>query len=43
MHINKIKSYLKDINNLKKSDIWKIKLTIAINIMSSRACNAFKE
>ena len=43
MNINKIKSYLKDINNLKKSDIWKIKLTIAINIMSSRVCNAFKE
>ena len=34
---NKIRSYLKDIiNDLKKSDTWKIQLTIAINFISSR-------
>ena len=33
---NKIRPYLKDIiNNLKKSDIWKIQLTIANNFISS--------
>ena len=31
----KIRPYLKDINNLKKSDTWKIQLTIANNFMSS--------
>ena len=33
---NKIRPYLKDIiNNLKKSDTWKIQLTIANNFISS--------
>ena len=32
-YLNKIRSYLKNvINNLKKSDSWKIQLTIAIAI-----------
>ena len=36
-HLNKIRPYLKDvINDLKKSDIWKIQLTIAINFISSK-------
>ena len=31
-YFHKIRSYLKDIiNNLKKSDMWKIKLTASIN------------
>ena len=30
-HLNKIKPYLKVINYLKKSDKWKIQLTIAIS------------
>ena len=30
-YLNKIRSYLKDINNHKKSDTWKIMLTVAIN------------
>ena len=35
-YLNKISSYLKDvINNLKKSDKWKNKLTIAYNFISS--------
>ena len=35
-HLNKIRPYLKDImNNLKKSDTWKIQLTIAKNFISS--------
>ena len=34
-YFNKIRPYLKDtINNLKKSDAWKILLTIAINFIS---------
>ena len=34
-HLNKIEPYLKDIiNNLKKSDTWKIQLTIANNFIS---------
>ena len=34
--LNKIRPYLKDIiNNLKKSDIWKVQLTIANNFISS--------
>ena len=34
--LNKIKPYFKDIiNTLKKSDTWKIRLTIAINFISS--------
>ena len=34
--LNKIKPYLKDIiNNLKKSDTWKIQLTITNNFISS--------
>ena len=35
-YLNKIRPYFKDIiNNLKKSDTWKIQLTIAINFISS--------
>ena len=35
-YLNKISSYLKDIrNNLKKSDTWKIQLSIANNFISS--------
>ena len=35
--LNKIRAYLKDmVNNLKKSDTWKIQLTIAINFISSK-------
>ena len=34
-NLNKIRPYLKDINNLKKSDTWKIQLTIANNFISS--------
>ena len=34
---NKSRPYLKDkINNLKKSDMWKIQLTIAIDFISSK-------
>ena len=32
----KLKPYLKDINNLKKYELWKIQLTIAINFISSK-------
>ena len=36
-YLNKIRPYLKDIiNNLKKSDTWKIQLTLAINFNSSK-------
>ena len=34
-YLNKIRPYLKDINNLKKSDSWKILLTTAIKFISS--------
>ena len=35
-YLNKMRQYLKDIiNNLKKSDSWKIQLAIANNIISS--------
>ena len=35
-YLNKIRPYLKEIiNNLKKSDTWKIQLTIANNFISS--------
>ena len=35
-YLNKISPYLKDvINNLKKSNTWKIQLTIANNFISS--------
>ena len=35
-HLNKIRPYLKDImNNFKRSDTWKIQLTIAINFVSN--------
>ena len=35
-YLDKIKPYLKDIiNNLKKSGMWKIPLTIACNLISS--------
>ena len=32
---DEIKSYLKDINSIKKSDSWKIQFTIAISFISS--------
>ena len=36
-YLNKSRPYLKDIkNDLKKSDIWKIQMTIAINFISSK-------
>ena len=36
-HLNRIRPYLKGIiNNLKKYDMWKIQLTIAINFISSK-------
>ena len=31
-YLDKIRPYLKDINNLKKSDTWKIQLTLANNL-----------
>ena len=31
---DEIKPYLKDINNIQKSDTWDIQLTIAINFVS---------
>ena len=31
-YLDKIRRYLKDINNLKKSDTWKIQLTLANNL-----------
>ena len=38
-YLKKIRTYLKDIiNNLKTSDTWMIKVTIAINFVSS-VCN----
>ena len=39
-YLNKIKTYLKDvINNLRKSDTWKIQLKIEINFTSYKDCN----
>ena len=39
-YLNNIRAYLKDfINHLKKSDTWKIQLTIAINFMSTKDNN----
>ena len=36
-YLNNIRPYLKDVvNNLKKSDTWKIQLTIAVNFISSK-------
>ena len=36
-HFHEIKQFFKDIiNNLKKSDTWKIQLTIAINFIASK-------
>ena len=36
-YLNKIRPYLKDIiHNLKKTDMWKFQLTIAINFVSSK-------
>ena len=36
-YLNKIRPYLKDIiNNLKKSDTWKIQLATRVNFISSR-------
>ena len=34
--LHKIRPYLKDINNLKKSNTWKIQLTLAIKFISSK-------
>ena len=34
-YLNKIRPYLKNINNLKKSYTWKVQLTIANNFISS--------
>ena len=48
-YLNKIRPYLKDVNNLKKSDKWKIRSIIAINFIcfidnndEEHACNTFK-
>ena len=39
-YLNKIRPYLKDIiNNLKKSDTWKIELTVANNFISPKDDN----
>ena len=38
-YLDKIRPYLKDINNLKKSDTWQIQLTITINFISSKDDN----
>ena len=39
-YLNKIRTYLKDvINDLKKSDMWEIQLTIAINFISSKGAD----
>ena len=35
-YLNKVRPYLKDMNNLKKSDTWKIQLAITINFISSK-------
>ena len=43
-YLDEIKPYLKDIiNNLKKSDTWKIQLTIAINIVSPQDTDEERE
>ena len=34
-YLNKISMYLKDINNIKKFDTWKLQLTLANNFISS--------
>ena len=34
-HLSKIKLYLKDTSNLKKSDTWKIQFTISDDFISS--------
>ena len=38
-YVNKIRPYLKDINNLKTSDTWKIQLTIAVTFLYSKYTN----
>ena len=35
LYLNEIRPYLKDINNLKKSDTWEIQFTTANNKYSS--------
>ena len=35
-YLDKFRPYLKDIDNLKKPDVWKIQLAIAINFISSK-------
>ena len=43
-YLDEIKQCLKDsINNLKKSDTWKIQLTIATNVISSKDNNEKRE
>ena len=39
MYLNNIRPYLKDINDVKKSDTWKIQLTTAINFIPSKDYN----
>ena len=34
-YLNNIRPYLKDINNFKKSDTWKIQIRLANNFISS--------
>ena len=39
-YLNKIRPYIRDvINDVKKSDTWKIKLTTAINLVSPKDNN----
>ena len=35
-YLDKFRPYLKDIDNLKKPDTWKVQLAIAINFISSK-------
>ena len=38
-YLDEIKPFLKDINNFKNSDTWKIQLTTAINFIYSKDTN----
>ena len=43
-YLDELKPHLKDnINNLKKSDTWKIQLIVAINFISWGKCKVFKK
>ena len=42
-YLDKSRPYLKDINNLKKSDTWKIQLTITINFILLKMINNDEE